>query len=384
MRRPRGGARLLAGLLVVLLLAGGALAVVLTRGGDDPARVPAGGSSFGEPARAANPGRTPLARGEQAAAEQPKAGLPLPPARAAARLMLVGFEGTSPSAGFFGRLRERRWGGVVLERGNFVDAAQFAALAGEVTVVARDAGAGAPLVAALPDFLPGFDATATGTQARSAARRLRAAGVRLALAPVGSLGSAGGPWDDLAYGDDPAAVARDVRAAVEGFRAGGVAAVPGRFPGEGAATQDPSLGVASVGLGLEELRDADVLPFAAVADRAPAIQMSSALYVAFDAVTPATLLPDAVAELRRTGFKGAVVSADLAVTTLATGSSVAEAAVAALRAGCDLLWVPGDAAAQEETYRALVRAIRDGDVPAQRVRDALAAGTRLKRDLRLG
>ena len=51
--------------------------------------------------------------------------------------------------------------------------------------------------------------------------------------------------------------------------------------------------------------------------------MTNAIYAAFDGVTPATLLPEAVEELRdRLGFEGAIVSADLVATTATTGGTV--------------------------------------------------------------
>ena len=116
-------------------------------------------------------------------------------------------------------------------------------------------------------------------------------------------------------------------------------------------------------------------PFIAVAtgDRAvPAIQMSNAIYAAWDGVTPATLLPDAIEELRdRIGFQGAIVSADLVATTATTGGTVGKAAVDAMKAGVDLLVVPGGRAQQDEAYRAVVAAVRSRAIPAQRVVDAL-------------
>ena len=101
--------------------------------------------------------------------------------------------------------------------------------------------------------------------------------------------------------------------------------------------------------------------------------MSNAIYAAWDGVTPATLLPDAVDELRdRLGVEGAVVSADLVATTAATGGSVGEAAIDALQAGVDLLVVPGGRTQQDEAYRAVVAAVRSGKLPAERIVGALA------------
>jgi beta-N-acetylhexosaminidase len=114
--------------------------------------------------------------------------------------------------------------------------------------------------------------------------------------------------------------------------------------------------------------------------------MSNAIYAAFDGVTPATLLPQAVSELRdRLGFTGAIVSADLVATTATTGGSVGEAAIDALKAGVDLLVVPGGRAQQDEAYRAVVAAVRSRAIAPERVVSALqriAALRKLTRDAR--
>ena len=192
------------------------------------------------------------------------------------------------------------------------------------------------------------------------------------LGPNADIAVAGGPGQGRAFSDVPAAVTTAIKTTVAAFNRLGVAAAVGPFPGDGAASQDPNAGPGPVGLGIEELREADMTPFAAVAsgrNAAPAIQMSNAIYLAFDSVTPATVLPDAVKELReRLGFEGTIVSADLVATTATTGGSVGEAAVEALKAGVDLLVVPGGRAQQDEAYRDVVAAVRSGDIPAERDR----------------
>ena len=166
-----------------------------------------------------------------------------------------------------------------------------------------------------------------------------------------------------------------MKASVAEYRKAGVVAAVTPFPGDGAASQDPNLGPAPVGLGLEALRKADMKPFEAVATgpgATAAMQMSNAIYVAFDSVTPATLLPAAVKELReRLDFEGTIISADLVATTATSGGSVGEAAVQALKAGVDLLIVPGGRAQQDEAYREVVAAVRSGAVSAERVVAAL-------------
>jgi beta-N-acetylhexosaminidase len=303
--------------------------------------------------------------------------------RRVARLFVAGFPTrTGP---------QRIWGGLLVSEANYASAAQLNTLVRTLQRRARRAGRPTPLVLADPAQLDGLGPApaptlgAEGTpadaqaSAQKAAARVRTAGIDVVLAPSADLAVGGGPAEMRAFGDDPMRVAAFVKAAVDGWLAGGVAPVPGRFPGEGAASQDPLEGPATVGLSLEELVARDVRPFAGVAARAPAIQLSAALYAAWDGVTPATLLPDAVRLLRgRLGYKGVVVSADLVAATAATGEGVGRAAVAALKAGCDLLLVPGGREEQDQAFRAVVRAVRSGEVPEARIADALRRVTDLR------
>jgi beta-N-acetylhexosaminidase len=320
--------------------------------------------------------------------------LPTSPARAAARLFLVGLGGTEARPELLQSFAQHEWGGVVLEPGNGVSPQQVADLVGAIQRAARGAGHLAPVIAAsqlggerdaVPIGSPPQAAAANAAHAQAAAqgaaKALLPLGIRMVLAPDADIAFAGGPWEGLAFSDDPARASGMVAAAVAGWKAGKVAPVPGHFPGEGAASSDPSLEAATVGLSLDELKTRDLQPFAAIAKQAPAIQLSAATYVAFDGVTPATLLPEVVALLRgELGFGGVIVSGDLAAASLTGGQSVAELAVRAINAGVDLLWIPGDAAAQDAAWRAVVQALRDGTIPASRVADALAHVSKLRAD----
>jgi beta-N-acetylhexosaminidase len=384
--------------LVALAVAGaaGGGALALATGAPDPERVavvPEGGSGFRpEPSRKSGPAgpRTPKERAQQRRAD---AKLPVPLARAAARLFLVGFSGTTPDAPFFERLKEREWGAVLVDRANVVDAAQLTVLTAQIDLVARDARRLPPLVAAaqlggrevaVKDIGPARQASIESTdaarrEARRAGRSLLRLGFDMVLAPSADLSATGGPWEQRGFSDEPAQAARLAAAAVSGWRGARIAPVVGHFPGEGTASQDPELGVATVGLSREKLRERDQKPFRAVQRRAPAIQLSGALYADFDGATPATLTPAVVQTLRRQGFRGAIVSSNLTAATQATGEGVGAAAVAALKAGCDVLYVPGDQRDQEEAYRAVVRAVRIGTIPTARVRQALDRIDRLRR-----
>jgi beta-N-acetylhexosaminidase len=374
--RSTGPRRLLA-VVGALMAAAAVVLFVVGPGGSDERRDARPAGEAGSRFRGATEGTSTGAGAASAAAIE----------RRVAQLFVAGFATrTGP---------QRTWGGLLVSDANYASASQLRGLVRRLGRRARRSGSPAPLVFADPADLgglgprpaPEIGAEGTQSEARSealaAARRLRAAGVDAVLAPAGELAVGGGPAEARAFGDDPRGVATLVFQAVDGWRAGGVVPVVGSFPGEGAASQDPIEGPATVGLSLEELVARDVRPFAGVVARAPAIQMSAALYAAWDGVTPATILPEAVALLRgRLGFRGAVLSADLVATTAATGESVGRAAVQALRAGCDLLLVPGGRAEQDQALRAVAEAVRRGQVPAARVDEALRRLAALRRAAR--
>jgi beta-N-acetylhexosaminidase len=368
-RRPR---RLLA--LAGVLMALAAIVVLVTSGGDDgPAGDRAPASEAGSRFRGDE--RPEPATGKELSAAETE--------RRVARLFVAGFATQSGP--------QRVWGGVLVSDANYASPQQLRSLVRTLKRRARREDKPEPMVVADPATLGNLgpqsasEIGADGTQsaardaARRAARRVRTAGVEVVLAPSADLGVGGGPAELRAFGDDPRGVAAFVFQAVDGWLSGNVLPVPGRFPGEGAASQDPLEGPATVGLSLDELVARDVRPFAGVVSRAPAMQLSAALYAAWDGVTPATLSPDVVRLLRRRlGFEGAIVSADLNAATAATGEGIGKAAVEALKAGCDVLYLPGGREEQDAAFRAVVEAVRSGELPFARLAEALKRADTLR------
>ena len=386
--------RLLAALGVLMALAAGVLLLVEPfEERDTPRDVPEAGSRFRGDEGARD--RSLLDALAPVFASRP-AGPTLPVEQQVAQLFAVGFEGQAPPRDLLRRMRSRAWGFVLVGRGNYASPSQMRDIVGALERAARRGRQTAPVVAGDPIGLgrlgpppaPEIGLDGTPEEARSealdAARRLREAHVRMVLGPSADLRVEGGPAEDRGFSDDPAEASSFVGSAVRGWKEARVAVAPGRFPGEGGASQDPLFGAATVGLSVEELRARDVQPFAAaVRAGADAIQMSAALYAAWDGATPATLLPDAVGFLRSaTRFEGAVVSADLVAATAATGGGVGRAAVDALRAGCDLLVVAGGREEQEAAYRGVLGALRRREIPQARFTEALRRVTALKKATR--
>ena len=173
-----------------------------------------------------------------------------------------------------------------------------------------------------------------------------AAGFTVTAAPVLDL-SVPGAHDvigDRALAEDPMIIARLGRAVAAGIAAAGVQAVGKHAPGHGRSQVDSHLSLPRVEA--NDL-DADVLPFARNADL-PWMMTAHIVYPAFDPILPATLSARVIGGIvrGRIGFKGVLVTDDLAMKALA--GEPADLAMRALGAGCDVaLYCSGAFSANE-------------------------------------
>jgi beta-N-acetylhexosaminidase len=153
-----------------------------------------------------------------------------------------------------------------------------------------------------------------------------------------------------------------------------VLCAPKHFPGLGAASAATDEGPAQVGLSMAALRRRDMRPFAAaIRSGAPAVLVGHGLYEPDSFVTPASTSKAVMGGLLRgrLHFGGLAITDDLADPGVSSFAPVPDAAVEALRAGADMVFVSGPLADQEAAYNAVLNAVRAGDIPERRVRAAL-------------
>ena len=323
--------------------------------------------------------------------------------RKVAQLFLFGFRGTDSSADIFGRLRRLDLGGIVVSSANYVDQTQLSALTGEAAAVARQSRHVPPWVFAsqaggelnsFPDLPPTAapadlrSARAARAEARSSASSLRALGVNAVLGPVIDVGSTetGSALGTRVYSDDPEEVAAYANATVRAYRAERVFSAPAHLPGLGATDQSTQDGPATVGLGLDELRQRDLMPFeAAISAGAPGIMIGSALYPFSDFTVPASLtrVVDSALLRRELKFKGVSMTDDLADPAITALYTVPDAAVRAFNAGADMLYISGAAGDQQAAYIAVLRAVQRGRVPRDRLNEAVGRVLLAKQDYSL-
>ena len=210
--------------------------------------------------------------------------------------------------------------------------------------------------------------------ARLTAREARTMGVNWNLAPVCDLDLlAENPVvGTRAMGSDPRAVGTLVTAWIEACQAEGVLACAKHFPGIGRITSDPAKQLPVVSLAADQLKDQDLHTFrAAIAAGVASIMTAHVAYTSLDSSgVPATLSREMLQWLLRQQLKydNLIVSDALASAGALAGHDVAEAAVLALRAGCDVLLDPGELTT---TLDALERAASDGTLEPERIRQAM-------------
>jgi beta-glucosidase len=203
------------------------------------------------------------------------------------------------------------------------------------------------------------------------AHEARSVGVNWVFAPVADLDLL--PDNPIiqtrAFAADPALAARHVAAWIEGCQGAGALACAKHYPGHARTTTDSHIALPEVVATRDQLA-IDQVPFRAAIDAGVASLMTA--HVAYPALDPsglpATLSPVIIGDLRSSGFDGLLVSDALIMEAALAGRSEADAAVAALAAGVDILLYPQDTTA---VAAAMSAALAAGRLSQDRVDEAL-------------
>ncbi len=302
--------------------------------------------------------------------------------------LTIAFDGSELPPSAARRINDHHVAGVTLFRLlNVVDPPQIRRLTAAIQA-ARPAGAPLLLVAAdqeggqlvgmgdgTTQFAGAMALGATGDEelaervAGAMARELRALGVNLNYAPVCDVANnpANPALGIRSFGDDPEAVGRFAAATVRGLQNEGVAATAKHFPGAGDTAADPHHGLPLVRRTNAELALRELIPFrAAIAAGARMVMTGHFVLPGQDHDLPTSLSAAVLRGLLRgqLQFEGVTVSDALDMKALAQGSAQIVDAVAALRAGEDVLLGTADEPALERLEEGLAQAYRRGLIEA--------------------
>jgi beta-N-acetylhexosaminidase len=210
--------------------------------------------------------------------------------------------------------------------------------------------------------------------ARDAAAELRELGITMNLAPVAEvLTDENRPFlEDRSYGPDGEFASAAARAFVRAMEEEGVLCAVKHFPGN--TGLDPHRSRPLLSAGGEDL-DRLVRPFAGILRLSPppAVMVSHIRVAARDPDRNASLSPAVIRDWLRgeLGFSGMILADDFSMEAVAAGGiGEEEAILAALNAGVDMVitW-PGSL---RRVHRAILRALEQGGLPRERLREAAA------------
>jgi beta-N-acetylhexosaminidase len=219
--------------------------------------------------------------------------------------------------------------------------------------------------------------------ARALAAELRAVGISLDYTPVLDIltNPANPVIGDRALAEQAEDVARLGAVIIRTLQAEGIAACGKHFPGHGDTTTDSHHELPVVDHPPDRIDRVELVPFrAAVAADVAGIMTAHILIPSLDDERPATLSPR-IMRMAKEGlkFEGVVFTDDLEMKAISGKYGLAEAAVGALAAGCDVVLLCGaDHGAQSAALEAIIHAVEEGVLPVKRVEDALARQRRVK------
>lgn len=287
-------------------------------------------------------------------------------------------------------LRAYPVGGLLLSAGNMTSGEQLAALTAALSngcktapliSVDEEGGRVARLMNTVGTTKLGsmYSYRAQGTQgahdnAQTIARDIAAYGFNTDFAPVADVwtNKRSSAIGDRAYSDDYDEAAELVAAAVKGFHDGGVICCLKHFPGHGSTEADSHLGTSVTDRTLDELREAELLPFRAGIEAGAGMIMVS--HMSAPAVTgdntPCDLSPVIVTDLLRTelGYDGVVITDAHNMGAITANYTPGEAALLAIEAGCDLILMPDDL---DAALQALRDAAADGTLTETRIDESV-------------
>lgn len=294
----------------------------------------------------------------------------------AGQLLIAGFAGAEPSARLSALLRRLQPGGVVLFARNIQDARQtwellrecrrqlaappFLSVDMEGGTVDRFRNLLGPAPAAAEVFASG-DRKLYRKHGRVIGEAVRALGFNTDFAPVLDLAFAASrsALGSRAVSQDPKEVTVYAREFLAGLREARVLGCGKHFPGLGEGRLDSHHALPVIRKPWKKLWAEDLAPYRALRSRLPMVMVCHAAYPAVTrAARPASLSAKWIAEVlrKKISYRGLVLSDDLDMGGVLAAAPIEEAAVEALRAGCDMYLVCQKEANAGRAYEAVVRA----------------------------
>lgn len=304
------------------------------------------------------------------------------------QLIITGFPSAALDETTRGLIREYKIGNIILFSRNVQTPAQLKALCAEIQTEVR-AHTGCPAfisvdqeggaVTRLPaeaSNIPGAMAIAAAGKPENAykaatitAKECKALGINFNLAPVLDINSnKNNPVINVrSYGDKKETVSLYGVQMMKGLQDNGVLSCLKHFPGHGDTDVDSHLGLPVIHKTIAELEENELVPFkTAIAEGAEAVMTAHILFPAVEPENlPATMSARIVQDLlrKKLGFKGLIVSDCLEMNAIKNHFGTANGALAAVKAGVNMVFISHTPAYVMEAVEKLEQAVLSGELP---------------------
>lgn len=299
------------------------------------------------------------------------------------QLFIVGFPGQSVPPEFKKNIQEYNLGGTIYFKHNVESAAQLAELSNEIQFGCRPKSSAGMLIAIdheggrvnrlVKPFtkFPGADLLGELGSPKVGfmfggviGKELKAVGINLNFAPVVDVATnPNSPaMKTRMFSADPEMCAKLGSAVVRGIQKAGVAAVAKHFPGHGDAKEDSHFTLPKVDKSMTELEECELIPFKRmVRSRVEGIMTAHILNPSLDSEYPATLSQKTVDGILRKQMRYSkiIFSDDMEMKAITDNYGLEEAAVLAIKAGCDCLILRGDHGFPIKQIEAIIKAVED-------------------------
>jgi beta-N-acetylhexosaminidase len=326
--------------------------------------------------------------------------------RKVGQMLCIGFEGQEFGPELRSLLKEVQPGGVIFFQRNIAFEDQFRRLVADIherlkatrPFLAIDQEGGQvdrfrELLGPLPSAQDAAQAGMSFELGYTAGRELAAFGLNVDFAPVLDVDSQASRsvLGTRTAGASAEEITLFAAAFLRGLSSWNVVGCGKHFPGLGGGGKDSHIGMPVIEKSEEELWNVDLKPYDPSTIRYPMVMIAHAWYPALERSLasdgsssshpiPASLSPNIVQGLlrRRIGYEGLVVSDDLEMGGVLEGRTIGEAAVQAVRAGCDVLLSCRYAENVQQVHAAVVKAAEDDSNLRDQIDQAAANIARLK------
>lgn len=175
---------------------------------------------------------------------------------------------------------------------------------------------------------------------------------------------------DRSFGTDPNIVADMVKNVTNGLEENGMSATLKHFPGHGSTYVDSHTGYSESKRTLDEMRNAEFLPFKAAVN-ADFVMVSHMTPVnAIKEKVPASISKEIITDVLKgeLGYSGIVITDSFSMGAICEEYSVADASVRAVNAGVDMILMPSNLT---ETHNAILNAVKSGKISQSRIEESV-------------